>query len=276
MSIKNTIKRHGFVKAIPYAACRLIQRFALLDITHLMILDASDSVNVESQDDIEFRFLSRDEVVAFAADPTNDIDAALAPRIDSGYDYCFAALDDGRLAGYCWLARHSIEAKHNAACEHPASGIAMSYGPEYAFRYKGFTHPDYRGRRIYQRVSHHASIALQQLGIRYILSTAEVVNYGAIKSSYRCGYRYLGHCILVGFRRWSLIRSPRTDISGLVVGKRAVTIDRDAVIASDESLSGELPSRELPYSELPSRELPADELAVESTAPNHAVESSLT
>lgn len=211
-----------------------------------MVLDARDSVNFTAEDGIECRFLTSDEVVVYAADTTNDIDAALAPRIDLGYDYCFAALDQGRLAGYCWLARHSIEARHNAACENPASGIAMSYGPEYAFRYKGFTHPDYRGRRIYQRVSHSASIAMQQLGIRYILSTAEVVNYGAIKSSYRCGYRYLGHCILLGFRRWSWIRSPRTSITELVIGKQAFPLDRDALVANNRIRADSQPIKKKP------------------------------
>ena len=229
MSINAVRKRHGITKAIQYAACRALQRFVLLDITHVMIQDAQETKSPACELDVECRFLTAGEMREFSSDPANDIDPELPERLGHGYDFCFAGLVDGRLASYCWLALHSIEARHNRSAESIASGIAFSYPKSYAFRYKGFTHPDYRGNRIYQKIGSEASIAMRELGVRFLISTAEVVNFGAIKSSYRCGYKKFGTAVLIGVGDHVYVHSPDLSNRGILIGRDANVLDRNVI-----------------------------------------------
>lgn len=229
MGTNEVRKRFGLGPAIPYGVCRLLQRFMLLDITHVMIKDVTEIDADTSTSPTECRFLDADEVRYFAQDRTNDLDGALAERIDLGYDFCFAGLVDDRLAGYCWLALDSIEQQHNRSGELIESGIAFSYPADHAFRYKGFTHPDFRGRRIYQQIGTQASIAMRQHGVRYVISTAEAINYSALRSSYRCGFEKLGTCTLFGFGGRRFVFAPN-------LRKRKIFLDKEATVLHRSTL----------------------------------------
>ena len=227
MSTRDTLQRHGIVKAIPYAFCRLLQRVILLDITHVMVADAEAAKAPHGQNLLdECRLLSAEEVRRFAADASNDIDPDLAQRLELGYDFCVGGITDGRLAGYCWLALDSVEAEHNRSNENPASGVAYSYPRDSAFRYKGFTHPDFRGRRVYQQLALAASREMAKRGVRYIVSTAECVNYSALKSSYRCGYDHIGYTMLVGFGNRSWVWASDLSERGIKIGRKAEVLHR--------------------------------------------------
>lgn len=229
MSTKDVISRHGLLKAVPYVACRALQRFMVLDITHVMIQDAEKARPRTNADGVECRFIAAEEVREFGADASHDLDPSLSDRLEKGYDFCYGGIIDGRLASYCWFALDSIERKHNRASEALASGLALSYPADHAFRYKGFTHPHFRGRGLYAVVATAASIAMQEIGVRYIVSTAEVVNYAAVKSSLRCGYENIGKIAIIGIgdRAWAWT----TDLShrGILFGRAARVVDRDSL-----------------------------------------------
>lgn len=228
MSAKEVLARHGIAKAIAYAVFRLAQKVILLDVTQLMVSDAEKLTDEPAEDEaMEVRILTPDEVRNFAREPSNELDGSLAHRLELDHDDCIGSVIDGRLAGYCWIATHSIEARHNRSTESEASGVAFSYPKEYAFRYKGFTHPDFRGRGVYRRVAHVASLEMKKKGVRYILSTAETINYSALRSSYRCGYEYLGLCVLLGWRNTSFVWAADLSDRGIKIGKSAQTLDRD-------------------------------------------------
>lgn len=228
MSVKDVLARHGIAKAIVFAIFRLAQKVILLDVTQLMVSDAEKTADEPPTDEaMDVRTLTPAEVRNFAREPSNDLNSSLANRLELGHDFCIGAVIGGRLAGYCWIATHSIEARHNRSTESEASGVAFSYPNDYAFRYKGFTHPDFRGRGVYRRVAHVASLEMKKKGVRYILSTAETVNYSALRSSYRCGYEYLGMCVLLGWRNTSFVWAADLSNRGIKIGNIAQTLDRD-------------------------------------------------
>lgn len=235
MGTNEVRKRFGLGPAIPYGVCRLLQRFMLLDVTHVMIKDVEGIETDYATSPTECRFLDADEIRYFAGDDSNDLDAALADRIDLGYDFCFAGLVDDRLAGYCWLALDSIEQQHNRSGDVFESGIAFSYPTDHAFRYKGFTHPDFRGRRIYQQIGTRASIAMRQHGVRYVISTAEAVNYSALRSSYRCGFEKLGTCALVGLGKRRIVFAPDLSKRKIYLDKQAAVLHRSALMKPSDT-----------------------------------------
>ena len=223
---RQVLRRHGVIAALKYAGYRLLQRWTLVDITHFMIQDLDEVAAAEERADVDCRFLSVDDVLHFASDPSNDLDPSVAERLQHGYDLCFGGIKDGRLACYCWFALHSIEARNNSSTGRPESGIALSYPPEFVFRYKGFTHPKYRGQRLYSTIAAEAATALQRRGIRFVLSTAEWTNFGALKSSYRSGFVYSGWLSVVWVMGRRMVWRRTANPPSVLIDREAQVLDR--------------------------------------------------
>jgi RimJ/RimL family protein N-acetyltransferase len=157
-----------------------------LKVVHVVWLDVSEvSVSAASYPDFTFRFLSADEISRFARDPAYDLDPEMAQRAADGRNSCFAALDGDRMAAYGWYAREWIEPEH---CD----GFGLRMPREVVYMYKGFTHPDFRGKRLHGAVMGLALRDFAADGVRALISTVEWTNDASLKSCARLGYRQIG------------------------------------------------------------------------------------
>lgn len=212
-----------------------------LDVTVVVWLDRHRLVLPEIDPDFKVRLLTAEDVRRLAADPTNDLPMTMAPRVDSGRDFCMAALAGDRLAAYAWFALGSIEAEHQRGPQ-PHSGVAVSFPPTVAFMYKGYTHPDFRGRRLYGAVLGQGLVALEAQGIKSILSTMDWTNAPARTALGRIGFEELGLCWLWGWGRWMHTWAPRAARGrGAAFGSQAVVEPRSPVPLRD-SMTGLVPS----------------------------------
>ena len=85
-----------------------------LQIVELIWLHTSAFTESVAEDErFVFRFLTADELRSYSSDPALKLDWNLAERLESGQDYCFAAIDGEKLAAYGWYALDCIEAEHN-------------------------------------------------------------------------------------------------------------------------------------------------------------------
>ena len=178
--------RFGSRSALRLIADRIGGKLLKLKVVHVVWLDVNDvSVSAASYPDFTFRFLSAEEIARFAEDPAYDLEPEMADRAADGRNFCFAALDGDRLAAYGWYARDWIEPEH---CD----GFGLRMPPEVVYMYKGFTHPDYRGKRLHGAVM---GLALRDFAadrVRALISTVEWTNDASLKSCARLGYRQLG------------------------------------------------------------------------------------
>lgn len=179
------VLREGFDKAV--------LRAASLNIMRVLVLESRDvrPLSIDSSDDL--RLLTDEEVARFAADPTNQIGPEFVERARGGLDLCFGAVCDGRLASYAWCALGSVEGEH-------AAGADLGLPPDTAYLYKGFTHPDFRGRRLYPACMGAALAALRPRGIDRMIAFVHWSNESALRSCERVGYRSLGGRLVVGPR----------------------------------------------------------------------------
>ena len=212
---KGVRERHGARAAAVSVIDELGRRAIGLTVTEVVTLEMAD-VNVArpAPAGFEFRFLDADEVARFEADPSNELEG-MAERARAGHDLCFAALDGTRLAAYGWYALGCVEGEH---CD----GVALSYPPSLVYMYKGFTHPDYRGKRLHGYVM---GLALEDLhrerGVERLISTISWGNHASLKSSYRLGYSTQGRLVAVA-RLAHLARAPRAARRmGLRTGRHA-------------------------------------------------------
>jgi GNAT superfamily N-acetyltransferase len=151
---------------------------------------------------IEFRFLGPDEVGRLAADPDNHLDPAMADPAFAGGGLCFAALAGGRLAAYGWFVAGEVDPRH-------CGGVRLSLPAEAAYFYNGFTHPEFRGRRLYGQLMSRGLRALADRGVRRLLTSVAWTNAPALTSCRRLGYEDLGCFLGIGRGRWRLVFPPR-------------------------------------------------------------------
>ena len=148
------------------------------------------------------RFLTPAEVELFAQDSANDFVESHVAKAHAGTDLCFAALVDGRLASYGWytLGRAFSIGDHDMLMRGPSNA---------AYMHSGFTHPDFRGRRLHGIGMGRALQALSERGVDALLSDVNWANHASLKSCARLGYQMLGNLYSFGLGRHRLVSSPK-------------------------------------------------------------------
>jgi len=170
--------------------------------TAIVWLKSSDvNIALDLPDDTEMRFLTHTEIEEFAKDPENDIKESLIPRSLAGTDLCFAGLVNGRLASYGW---------YSLASGVPADdfGLVMTIPPNAAYMHSGFTHPDFRGRRLHGIGMARALQALSERGVDAFLSDVDWANHASLRSCARLGYQVLGNLYTFGRGRRRFALTP--------------------------------------------------------------------
>lgn len=159
-------------------------------------------ITLELPDDTQMRFLTPAEIEQFAQDPGNDFVESHVAKAHAGTDLCFAALVDGRLASYGWytLGRAFSIGDHGMLMRGPSNA---------AYMHSGFTHPDFRGRRLHGIGMGRALQALSEHGVDALLSDVNWANHASLKSCARLGYRMLGNLYSFGLNRYRWVSSPK-------------------------------------------------------------------
>lgn len=149
------------------------------------------NIALDLPDDTEMRFLTPDEVATFAQDPQYDFKQSLVEKAELGTDLCFAGFVDGQLASYGW---------YSLAPEVPADdfGLKMTVPKNAAYMHNGFTHPDFRGRRLHGIGMGRALLAMADRGIEALLSDVDWANHASLRSCKRLGYDFPGNLYAVG------------------------------------------------------------------------------
>lgn len=144
-----------------------------------------------SDPQFSFRFLTADEIAAFAKDPSYYIDPSLVEGVRSDNEACFAALAGDRLAAFGCYTLGFVEPKQ-------AAGAAMSFPADVAYMSYGFTHPDFRGARLHGYIMGLALQELAKRGVTKLVSIVAWTNWASLKSCWRLGYTNLGNMVTIG------------------------------------------------------------------------------
>lgn len=201
--LAETRRRFGIFAVLHLLADRLAKHILHPDIINILWLNLENLRLPPADPVFSFQSLTAAEVEGFAEDPSNDLRAESAERIRGGHNLCFAALAGGRLASYEWFAPGAIEPSH-------AFGVALSYPQYMAYWYKGYTHPDFRGKRLLGIVT---GLALQQLaaqGVRELVGMVSWTNFPMLRGCYQLGCVLLGRVVVLRLRgRQFILTAPR-------------------------------------------------------------------
>ncbi len=198
-TIKKICKHFGLFAGSKFIADQVFSRiFSVQGVEFVFLHKDSLPAEIELPAGFEARFLSPEELLPFTEDPSNDLGPEMIERLRGGKDFCYAALHENRLAAYGWYSLKDIEAEHNF-------GISMKFPDTFAYMYKGFTHTDFRGKRLHGILMGRALQGLGDHGIEALVSSVGWTNFASLLSCDKLGYERLG-------RVWS-IRNGKTILS---------------------------------------------------------------
>lgn len=193
----------GIVAMLQHAMSSIGGRLVNFEAYIILWLHIDDvQVELNLPTGIEMRFLTAAEVESFARDPVYELTTSHIEKVRAGTDHCFAALSNGRLASY---GQYTTGALY-AVGDH---GLVMRSPAQAAHTHSGFTHPDFRGRRLHGLAKIHALHALSERGIDTLLSDVSWANRGSLKSLTRAGYKVLGNLYSLGRGRLHFVSVPK-------------------------------------------------------------------
>lgn len=214
-------RRFGLLAGLKSLAYGGGRRILGLHIYHIVAIETTSAVPVENGA-IEYRFLSPDEVRRLAEDPDNDLGKSFYRRLTGEFDSCFAAISDGKLLNYWWYAANSIEGEHSC-------GAPVSFPASYAYYYKAYTHPNYRGRGINQTTILGALGELAKRGVQHVFGLVEINNWSSLRSYDRAGFHRVGRLIAQCYGSSKRTWAPReVRAMGIRFGREALLNPRPA------------------------------------------------
>jgi GNAT superfamily N-acetyltransferase len=193
-------QRYGFLAATKWSALRIAEKLFRLEIAEMLWLEAIQlPQSIEIEAGFTFRPLTPREIRDFAEDSIYEFSADCAKRAAQENQFCFALFAGERLANYSWYALDEVDGEHNL-------GAAMTLPSDMAYMYKAFTHPDYRGGRLFARGIALALQILGDRGITRLLTTIHMNNFASLSSCRRMGFKRVGRLWTIGRgnSRWAI------------------------------------------------------------------------
>ena len=196
-------QKFGLRAPLQYATNVVGSRFCGFEALTLVWLPVDKmKIALDLPEDTVMRFLTPSEVESFAQDPANEFVESHVARAHTGTDLCFASLVDGRLASYGWYTLGRSFAIGD-------QGLLMRGPSNAAYMHSGFTHPDFRGRRLHGIGMGRALHTLSDRGVDALLSNVDWANHASLKSCACLGYEMLGNLYSVGFGGCRFVSSPK-------------------------------------------------------------------
>jgi GNAT superfamily N-acetyltransferase len=181
-AIKNDVTRYGWSKAMYVLALRGASR-ASVRIFKVVGATRIEAEFLEVSQGFQHRFLDRADLERFARDPQNRFEPSFVGEALGRGDRCYAILDGDGLAAYGW---------YGTATTPVGDDLAVSISPNDVFMYRGYTLPQYRGRRFHAIAMTWALRRYLEEGKAQMISYVDSINLSSLKSCQRMGYKHIG------------------------------------------------------------------------------------
>ena len=158
-------------------------------------LQDADKQFLKVPDGFTGRFLSADELHTLAAAGEYGISKEFFSGALAKGDECYALLQGSRVAAFGWYSRLATAVNEE---------LTLYFDLAYVYMYFGYTHPDYRGKRLHAFGMAHALRAYTERGCKGLVSFVQSDNFASLRSCERMGYQEAGriHSAKIGGKYW--------------------------------------------------------------------------
>jgi ribosomal protein S18 acetylase RimI-like enzyme len=182
--IRRKLRRHGFPATLHAYGMRAVNSVVLFRILRGLCLQEAHPVFLKCPAGFNAAFAPQAALRDLALNPDNGLSLKFVDRALSRGDQCFMICDGRIPAAYGWYSFKPAPIG--------LPGFVLNFDPRFVYMYKGFTHPRYRGRRLYAL---GMSLALQHYlsrGFHGLVCYVESTNFASLKACARAGYRRFG------------------------------------------------------------------------------------
>ena len=184
--------RHGGPGGFFFYLCyRLVNRFTRLRIFRMVILDISAPVDNQLGRLGAYRhgLFKPQDLERYADDPDNDLSREFLEYAAAQGDTCYATFEGDKLVSYCWNSQKPTAIE---------DGLHIEYRPGYIYRYKEYTRPSHRGRRISTFARAESLCVSAVSGVKGYAGYVEADNFVSYRALQRSGHMFPGFVIVLG------------------------------------------------------------------------------
>lgn len=194
-----TANQFGLRAAAADIAFRAARRFVDLKVLRGVVLTMDTVAPGFLEEDAGFRwsFVGAEALhAALDAGVPLAMDHAFIDEATSRGDRCYAASSPEGIASYGWYSTRPT------AVTVIADDMVLHFDTAYAYMYRGYTLPAYRGKRLHGIGMARAMRSLVEAGSRGLVSVVDSTNTASLTSCYRLGYHDFGrlYCARVAGR----------------------------------------------------------------------------
>jgi len=185
MNLRDSVRRHGIVPTAHHLTYKVAKRLVhYLSMKCVWIaVPALNQRALKNSIGYTIRFLEPRELVEFASQSEYEIPGDFLQSATRRGDECVGVLDGHTLISYGWYSRCPTAVNDD---------LVLHFDPTYAYMYKGFTHPKYRGKHLSDLVMAFALEEYAKRGSKGLVSFAESHNWPSLKALYGMGCKDLG------------------------------------------------------------------------------------
>jgi ribosomal protein S18 acetylase RimI-like enzyme len=185
--IRDDFRYFGIRKTVYDLFFRAVNRFTFFKIFRIICLENVHPKYQIVEPPFEWGLLDKSQLEKLTRCPDYDItEDFLASAIERG-DQCYGIRDGRVMASYAWYSRQPTQTSDD---------LTVYFSSEYVYMYKGFTHPQYRGQRLYAIGLNLAMREYLARGYKGLVLYVESNNFSSLKSVQRLGYQRIG-CVTV-------------------------------------------------------------------------------
>jgi hypothetical protein len=184
------LKRQGAWNVLYALAIKAINAVVFFKVLKGVSIEQPDADYLAAPAAFDAGFLPDSALRAFAADPATEMSPAFVEATLAKGDQCYAICDGPHLAAYGWYATTPTTTG--------SPDLLLHFRDEYAYMYKGFTDPRYRGQRLHAIGMTRALQEYRHRGYRGLVSYVESTNFDSLKSCFRMGYKVFGSIFVIG------------------------------------------------------------------------------
>lgn len=197
--IRKDLQNLGLSGTVSDLAVKVINRLTYFRIIRCVTISKANPFYLETGKEFSSRLMQAEDMKRFCTDPVYDLTEEFIAKAAEKGDECLAIFCGDALASYGWYSKSPTDVY---------DGLQARFNKRFVYMYHGYTHPDYRGKRL------HAigmTLALQEYlqgGYQGLVSFVEATNANSLKSVIRMGYREFGSIyVLRSFGRFMIFHS---------------------------------------------------------------------
>jgi hypothetical protein len=198
--IRRDIRHLGLVRTAYRIFMEAINLCFGLRIIRVFKKEGFDPHFLKSNQAFHYKFLDESQMFELARNPDYHLTEDFVRTALEKGDKCYGAFDGEALACFAWYSTQPTD----------DDGLTLHFKPGYYYGYAGFTHPQYRGRRLMATRGNRARREYLRHGFKGEVFTIDSHNFRSLRSaSASLGIQDIGYIVVLKIGKHAWIHASR-------------------------------------------------------------------